>query len=87
MVSNQKCNIMEKVFNTTINNEQVLIKYKIGTGDKGNTVFSVETTIPNLPRFHFFIKNGNAAYIKTSVQENNLKMEIIKLINDNELKK
>lgn len=78
---------MDKVLRVVVNKEEQLIKYKKGVGGKGNTVYTVETTIVNLERFQFFIENGRAAFMLTTPAENSIKTQIMNQIKANEMKR
>ncbi|MBS1687724.1 MAG: hypothetical protein JSS96_03305 [Bacteroidetes bacterium] len=75
---------MEKIITVTVNKRPAIIKYKKSTGGRGHVVYSVDTTIPNLSHFKFYIENDKAVFLQTTQNENNIKAEIVKQINENE---
>lgn len=77
---------MKKVINVKINGEEVMVKYSMTISAPRNASFSVETTLSELPRFVFFVKEGNAGYSQDKPEHNQIKVDIMRAIDANESK-
>jgi len=78
---------MDKIITVHVKGEDQLIKYSKSTGEKGNVVFKVETTIPKIAHFSFWVEGKQAAFPLTTDEENEIRISIMRAIDKNEMKK
>ncbi len=76
-----------KEFNGVVNDEKYLIRYSNSLDDKNQTVYNVETAIPNVGNFKFTIENGKAAFVLLGGERDEIVASLINAIKNKESKK